>query len=153
MPGLCFPVTRVSSRKIEFNKLHACLPLAGTGSLCGTPNSISVFCWYKLPICAVHLNVRPLFCVCVAPAKCELCRCNRRLACDFTKPSVVWMYWISVEYICNDTIIAIEGMIKINKNDIWKYRQRRNGKDEQQEDENTYNDKITEECYNKNDYW
>lgn len=38
------------------------LPRAGIGSLGGKPNSISVNCWYKLGISAVHLIVKPLVC-------------------------------------------------------------------------------------------
>lgn len=89
-------------RGTKFNRLHACLPLAGIGSRCGAPNSISVYCWYKLSISAMHLNVRPLFGDGGAPWKCELCNCNRRLIRDDTSKSLVWMYCGSAEYIYRD---------------------------------------------------
>lgn len=82
----------VQRREQKLNRLHACLPLAGIGSLCGAPNSISLYCWYKLSISAMHLNVRPLFGDGGAPWKCELCKCNRRLIRDDTNESPVWMY-------------------------------------------------------------
>lgn len=85
----------------EFYRLHACLPLAGIGSLCGTPNSISLYSWYKLGISAMHFNVRPLVVVGGVPWKCELCSCNLRLIRVATKLSDVCMNCCSAEYCWN----------------------------------------------------
>lgn len=68
-----------------------CLPLAGTGSFCGTPNSTSDDCWYKLGMSAVHRIVSPLCMVCDTPWKCVFCKLTLNVMLDITKLSLVWM--------------------------------------------------------------
>lgn len=87
----------------KFNRWHVHLPLAGTGSLCGAPNSTSVLSKYKFGISAMHLNVSPPVVDGGEPWKCELCSCNLRLVRVATKLSVVVINCCSAEYCCSKT--------------------------------------------------
>lgn len=94
------------------------------GSRGGAPNSASAYCWYKLPITAVHLRVRPLFWLLMvwllplllSPPKCELCRCNRRLTKVAKSPSLVSIVTGSPGYIWKK-----KNHIFVNKNEtaLW----------------------------------
>lgn len=99
---------------VRYISMQAHLPLAGIGSLCGTPNSISAVSWYKLVISAMHFNVSPLV-LGGKPWKCELCSCNLRLIRDITKTSAddVCMNWFSAEYCCNEKSKQRENFVQL----------------------------------------